>query len=46
MPIQSKITEHNNDSMTVLLFDLQKNVNIAGSEFSINAPKNVKIIPA
>jgi len=45
MPIQSKITEHNNDSMTILLTDLKKNVSIPGSEFKVDT-KGAKVIPA
>ncbi len=39
MPVQSKVIEHNKDSTTVLLSNLQKNVRINTSEFVINYPK-------
>ena len=38
MPIQAKITENNNDSTTVLLSGLQKNVNINANEFRVSLP--------
>lgn len=44
MPIQSKITEHNNDSTTVLLSNLQKNVKINTADFKVDLPKGTKII--
>ena len=44
MPIQAKITENNNDSTTVLLSGLQKNVTINASDFKVNLPKDTKII--
>ncbi len=44
MPIQSKVIEHNNDSTTVLLSNLQKNARINASEFKIELPKGTKII--
>jgi outer membrane lipoprotein-sorting protein len=44
MPIQAKVTENNNDTTTVLLFDLQPNVSIRASEIPIKLPKGVKII--
>ena len=44
MPVQSRVTEHNNDSTTVLLTNLQKNVRINTSEFKIDLPKGTKII--
>ncbi len=39
MPVQSKVIEHNNDSTTVLLSNLQKNVRINTSVFVIDYPK-------
>ena len=44
MPVQSRVVEHNNDSTTVLLTNLQKNVRINTSEFKIDLPKGTKII--
>ena len=44
MPIQSKITEHNDDSTTVLLSNLQKNVKINTADFKVDLPKGTKII--
>ena len=43
MPVQSRVTEYNNDTTTVLLTNLQKNVRINTSEFNINL-KGVKVI--
>ena len=43
MPVQSKIVEANNDTTTVLLSDLQKNVSLKTSNFKIDWPKNTKI---
>ena len=44
MPVQSKVTEHNNDSTTVLLSNLQKNVRINSADFKVDLPKGTKII--
>lgn len=44
MPVQSRVTEHNNDTTTVLLTNLQKNVRINTSEFKIDLPKGTKVI--
>lgn len=44
MPVQSTVIEHNNDSTTILLSGLQKNVKINASEFKIDLPKVTKII--
>ncbi len=44
MPVQSKIVESNNDSTTILLESIEKNVTISGGIFKLNLPKNVKII--
>jgi outer membrane lipoprotein-sorting protein len=44
MPLQSKVVEHNDDSTTVLLSDLQKNIKVSTSEFKISLPKDTKII--
>jgi outer membrane lipoprotein-sorting protein len=45
MPVQSRVTEHNNDTTTVLLTNLQKNVRINASEFRPDT-KGMKIIPS
>jgi outer membrane lipoprotein-sorting protein len=42
MTIQAKIVENNNDSTTVLLSNLQKNVNLDPSKFKVNIPKGTK----
>ncbi|MCB1024138.1 MAG: outer membrane lipoprotein carrier protein LolA [Acidobacteria bacterium] len=44
MPIQSKTVEKNNDSATILLDSIEKNVTIKGSIFKLDLPKDVKII--
>ena len=44
MPVQSKVTEHNNDTTTVLLSKLEKNKTIAGDQFKIVLPKGTKIV--
>ena len=44
MPIQSKVIEHNNDSTTVLLSNLQKNIRINTADFKVDLPKGTKII--
>ena len=44
MPVQSKIIEHNDDSTTVLLTNLQKNVRVNVSEFDLRPPPGTKII--
>ena len=41
MPIQAKVIENNNDTMTVLLSNLQKNVTIEAKQFKVNLPKDV-----
>jgi outer membrane lipoprotein-sorting protein len=47
MPIQSKIIEQNNDSTTIVLSNIQKNVTInAQQEFQLNLPANVKKVQA
>lgn len=45
MPIQAKVTENNSDTTTVLLYNLEKNVSIRGSDIQIHVPKGVKVIP-
>lgn len=44
MPIQVKITEHNGDTKTILLSNLDKNVTIKASDFKVDLPKGTKII--
>lgn len=44
MPIQAKVTETNNDTTTVLLSNLQKNVTINAADFAVVLPKDVKIV--
>lgn len=46
MPVQAKIVENNNDSTTVLLSNLQKNVTLNAKGFKITLPKDTKIIKA
>lgn len=46
MPRQARITENNNDTTTVLLSNIQKNVTIQASIFKLNYPSNVKKIKA
>lgn len=44
MPVQAKIVETNNDSTSVLLSGLQKNINLDASKFKITIPKGWKVI--
>jgi outer membrane lipoprotein-sorting protein len=44
MPIQGKITAHNNDTDTFLLTRLRKNETINGSIFRVNPPKSAERI--
>jgi outer membrane lipoprotein-sorting protein len=44
MPLQAKLTEKNDDTTTILLSDLQKNIRIPASEFTIDFPKGTKIV--
>jgi outer membrane lipoprotein-sorting protein len=44
MPIQAKIIESNNDTTTVLLSNVQKNITISASDFNLALPKGVKQI--
>lgn len=46
MPRQAKITEQNNDTTTVLLSNIQKNVSLDGKIFKLNYPSSVKKIKA
>ena len=43
MPQQTKIIEQNNDTTTVLLTNLEKNVNLKTSNFQISLPKGTKV---
>lgn len=43
MPVQSKITEKNDDTTTILLSKPQKNVNLKTSDFKINWPSGTKV---
>ena len=43
MPQQTKIIERNNDTTTVLLSNLEKNVKLDGSAFTISIPKGTKM---
>lgn len=43
MPQQVKIIEQNNDTTTVLLTNLEKNIKLDGSAFQISLPKGTKI---
>jgi len=44
MPIQARITEKNNDTTTILLTALQKNVTVNLKEIPIQLPKGTKVI--
>ena len=44
MPRQAKINEQNNDSTTVLLANIQKNITLKGEIFKLNYPSSVKKI--
>lgn len=44
MPIMAKVTETNNDTTTVTLSGIKKNETISASVFSINIPKDAKVI--
>lgn len=46
MPRQAKIVEHNNDSTTVLLTGIQKNLTLKADIFKLKYPSNVKKIRA
>lgn len=46
MPRQAKIVEHNNDSTTVLLSNVQKNVTLKADIFKLKYPGSVKKIKA
>jgi len=42
MPIQMRVTENNNDSTTILLTNLKKNITLKANVFTINLPKGTK----
>jgi outer membrane lipoprotein-sorting protein len=44
LPVQARIVEKNNDTTTLLLSNIQKNVTIKGSQFKISPPKGTAII--
>ena len=46
MPIQAKVIEQNNDSTTILLLNIQKNVTISANDFNLVLPPNVKKVQA
>jgi outer membrane lipoprotein-sorting protein len=41
MPVQAKVTESNNDTTTVLLSNIQKNITINADIFDPTLPKNI-----
>lgn len=43
-PVQTKVTELNNDSTTVLLTNLEKNITLNGGLFKINLPSGTRVI--
>ncbi len=45
-PRQAKITEHNSDTTTLLISNIQKNVTLSASIFKLNYPKSVKRVAA
>jgi outer membrane lipoprotein-sorting protein len=44
MPVQMKTVENNNDTSTVLLGGLEKNITLKGADFKIDLPEGTKII--
>lgn len=44
MPIQARVIERNNDSTTIQLSKIQRNVKVDGGDFKINLPGNVKCL--
>src|SRR5215203_597514 len=46
MPLQGKITQLNNDTDSVLLTNLKKNVSIKGEIFKVSLPKGTDIVKA
>jgi len=44
MPVQMKVVENNNDTSSVLLSNLEKNISLKGTDFQITPPAGTKII--
>ena len=44
MPVQTKIVEKNDDSTTMRLSGMERNVNISDGEFKLNLDSNVKVV--
>lgn len=44
MPIQAKVIENNNDSTTILLSNIKKNVTLNAKVFTIDVPKSAKVL--
>ncbi len=44
MPIQAKVIENNNDSTTILLSNMKKNVTLNAKVFTIDVPKSAKVL--
>jgi outer membrane lipoprotein-sorting protein len=44
MPVQTRIVEHNNDSTTILLSAIQKNIRINRTNFEIRVPRGTNIV--
>jgi outer membrane lipoprotein-sorting protein len=44
MPVQAKVVENNDDTTTVLLSNLQKNITLNASIFKIDLPKGTQIV--
>lgn len=44
MPIQATVLEKSDDSTTILLYDIRKNINIDYDIFTLRLPKGVKVI--
>lgn len=44
MPVQAKVVERNNDSTTILLYNIERNATVRGDVFAIKPPKDTKII--
>lgn len=44
MPVQAKIVEKNNDTTTILLYNIKKNETLKASLFKIKPPSDVKIV--
>lgn len=44
MPVQAKIVEKNNDTTTILLYNIQRNATVKASVFKISPPKGTAIV--